>query len=233
MTSFYMFRLWYMTFFGAQRFEEHATGHTHDDGHATHSHAVHESPWSMLAPLILLAILATVGGWIGIPHALGGGNHFEHFLDPVFTNGTNPFHSGTADDLLERILACVSVLEGVLGLFLADYYYRRRPDAAAKLARSVSGLHTALLHKYWIDELYAKVIVMPLFMISRYFLFYVVDKGVVEGSVATAAAGTRGAGSIFRRMQSGNIRSYAGWLAAGAAIVLAVTIFGRAVLVRF
>jgi NADH-quinone oxidoreductase subunit L len=74
---------------------------------------------------------------------------------------------------------------------------------------------------------------MPLFMLSRYFLFYAVDKGVVEGSAAVAAGGTRGVGSILRRMQSGNIRSYAGWLAAGAAILLAVTIFGRAILVRF
>ncbi len=125
------------------------------------------------------------------------------------------------------------MLAALLGLFLADYFYRRRPDAAPALAKKLGGLYTTLVHNYWVDEIYAKVIVMPLMMISRYFLFYVVDKGMVEGSAATAAAGTRGAGSILRRMQSGNIRSYAGWLAAGAAIVLAVTIFGRAVLVRF
>jgi NADH-quinone oxidoreductase subunit L len=237
MTSFYMFRLWYMTFFGAQRFEEHPSGHTHEAGHedgqAAHSNGVHESPWIMLAPLVILALLAITGGWLGIPHALGGNNRFEHFLDPVFAGTGDPFHAGVADDMLERILAAISVLAAALGLFLADYFYRRRPDAAPALAKKLSGLHRTLVHKYWIDEIYARVIVMPLFMLSRYGLFYVVDKGIVEGSVATAAAGTRGMGSILRRMQSGNIRSYAGWLAAGAAIVLAVTIFGRAILVRF
>jgi NADH-quinone oxidoreductase subunit L len=70
-------------------------------------------------------------------------------------------------------------------------------------------------------------------MLSRFGLFYVVDKGMVDGGAAAVAGGTRGMGSILRRMQSGNIRSYAGWLAAGAAILLAVTIFGRAILVRF
>jgi NADH-quinone oxidoreductase subunit L len=232
MTSFYMFRLWYMTFFGAQRFEEHPASDAH--AHDSHgSHGVHESPWSMLAPLVILAVLAITGGWLGIPHALGGSNHFEHFLDPVFNVVAEPLHAGTSDDTLERILAGISILAGVLGLFLADYFYRRRPDAAPALAKKFRGLHTTLVHKYWVDEIYAKVIVMPLMMLSRYGLFYVVDKGIVEGSVATAAAGTRGVGSILRRMQSGNIRSYAGWLAAGAAILLAVTIFGRAILVRF
>jgi len=230
MTSFYMFRLWYLTFFGAQRFEEHPAGHTHEAGHgdAPHSHGVHESPWSMLTPLVLLAILAVAGGWIGIPHALGGSNRFEHFLDPVFGSAGDPFHAGAPDDMMERVLAGVSVLAAVLGLLLADYFYRRRPDAATKLANSIKGLHTTLVHKYWVDEIYAKVVIMPLMMLSRYVLFYGVDKGIVEGSAATAAAGTRGVGSILRRMQSGNIRSYAGWLAAGAAILLAVTIFGRA-----
>ncbi len=150
---------------------------------------------------------------------------------PVF-NAAAPLqalHAGPVDDMLERILACISVLAAVLGLLLADYFYRRRPDAAPALAKKLGGLYTTLLHKYWVDEIYAKVIVMPLLMFSRFFLFYVVDKGVVEGSAAAAAGSTRGVGSILRRMQSGNIRSYAGWLAAGAAILLAVTIFGRAI----
>jgi NADH-quinone oxidoreductase subunit L len=228
MTSFYVFRLWYLTFFGAQRFEEHPAS----DGHG-HSNGVHESPWIMLAPLVILALLAITGGWLGIPHALGGSNHFEHFLDPVFTGASDPLHAGIADDMMERILALVSVLTAVLGLFLADYFYRRRPDAAPALARKLGGIYTLLVHKYWVDEIYAKFIVMPLMMISRFVLFYLVDKGVVEGGVAVAAGSTRGVGSILRRMQSGNIRSYAGWLAAGAAILLAVTIFGRAILVRF
>jgi len=235
MTAFYMFRLWYLTFFGAQRFEDHpAHAHEagHDDGQAAHGHGVHESPWIMLAPLVVLAILSVCGGWIGIPFALGGNNYFEHFLAPVFAGNVSRQMVETAGTGhgMELLLACVSVLAAVLGLLVADYFYRRRPDAAAKLALSLRGLHSTLVHKYWVDEIYAKVIVMPLLMLGRYVLFYGVDLGVIGGGTSAAAAASRGAGGLLRRMQSGNIRSYAGWLAAGAAILLAFTIFGRGLL---
>jgi NADH-quinone oxidoreductase subunit L len=227
LTSFYMFRLWYLTFFGAQRYQDA------DSAHDSHAHGVHEPSWTMLLPLILLAILSVAGGWVGIPAAMGGANHFEHFLDPVFASATAPQTVELASHSLERTLACLSVLVALLGFLLADYFYRRRPDAAAKLALSLRGLHRTLLHKYWVDEFYARVIIMPLFMLSRYVLFYGVDVALVSGSTLVAAATTRGAGGILRRMQSGNIRSYAGWLAAGAALLLAVTIFGRAIFTHF
>jgi len=228
LTAFYMFRLWYLTFFGAQRFEDHHGADAH-----TPIHAVHESSWVMLAPLVLLAILAIGGGWIGIPHALGGSNYFEHFLNPVFTASTASHHAletGAISYTLQRVLAAISVLAAVLGLLLADYFYRRRPDALVKLVQNTRTLHTVLVHKYWVDEIYGKLIVTPLILLGRYGLYYGVDMGVIGGATSAGAASTRGAGSILRRMQSGNIRSYAGWLAAGAAIILAVTIFGRAIL---
>jgi len=248
LTAFYMFRLWYLTFFGAQRFEDHlADGHHGDaalvharkDTHATvvaepaHGHGVHESSWVMLAPLVLLAILAVSGGWIGIPMALGGTNHFEHFMYPVFSTSVVPHRMLQAPAVsytLERTLAAISVLAAVLGLLLADYFYRRRPDALAKLVHNTRGLHVTLVNKYWVDEIYAKLIIMPLMMLGRYALFYGIDLAVIGGGTALSAAGVRGTGGLLRRIQSGNIRSYAGWLAAGAAIILAVTIFGRAIL---
>jgi NADH-quinone oxidoreductase subunit L len=226
MTAFYMFRLWYLTFFGAQRFEDH---HAAD----SHTHGVHESSWIMLAPLVVLAVLAISGGWIGIPHALGGNDYFERFLSPVFISSASPhrvLETAATSYTLERILAAISVLAAVLGLLLADYFYRRRPDAAAKLAQSARVLHTTLVHKYWVDEIYAKLIVMSLMMLGRYVLFYGIDMGIIGGVTSAGAASARGAGGILRRIQSGNIRSYAGWLAAGAAVILAVTIFGRAIL---
>ena len=106
MTSFYMFRLWYMTFFGHLRLQREtahhvalpvalddellATGHSTNGQHAhgqPHGHGIHESPRSMLIPLVLLAVLSVAGGWIGIPHSLGGSDRFARFLDPV-THGT-------------------------------------------------------------------------------------------------------------------------------------------------
>ncbi len=91
MTSFYMFRLWFMTFFGEYRGQQtggqisHHGHDGHDCSRRHHGHgAPHESPMVMIVPLMILAVLSFVGGWVGIPAALGGSEHFDHFLAPVF-----------------------------------------------------------------------------------------------------------------------------------------------------
>lgn len=248
MTSFYMFRLWFKTFFGPYRFEEarsldqhgtsvHARSAStltleaeHDEGQAAHLHGVHESPWIMLVPLVLLAILSVAGGWIGVPAALGGANHFEHFLDPVFAATALPENALNADQVshsLERGLALVSLLTAAAGFFVAYLFYYRKRGTAAALAKRSGAAYTLVANKFYIDEVYHAVLVTPLLMFSRVFLELFFDKGLVNGAGAGAAAGSRGLGELTRRVQSGNIRSYAGWLALGAAAVLAVMIFGR------
>jgi NADH-quinone oxidoreductase subunit L len=248
LTSFYMFRLWFKTFFGAPRFEEH--GHTHapdlhaahgaavhasksstlvmeaepESGQVAHVHGVHESPAVMTIPLILLAILSIVGGWVGVPLAFGGHNEFEHFLDPVF-NPTTHIVEHTATRNAEPILAAASVLTALLGLYFAWLFYYKKPGTAAALAERIKPVYSLLDHKYWVDEIYGRFIIAPLFIVSRYVLGGLIDTGIVQGSAAAAAGTTRGAGSIVRLMQSGNIRSYAGWLAFGAAAVIAIVLF--------
>jgi len=248
LTSFYMFRLWFKTFFGAPRFEEPGHSHTpdlhaahaaavhasksstltledeHDSGHATHPHGVHESPLVMTLPLMILAVLSIIGGWVGVPLAFGGHNEFEHFLGPVF-NPTEHVAEHIATRSAEPILATISVLTALLGFFVAYLFYYRKPGSAAVLAQKFRPIYSLLDHKYWVDEIYGLVIVAPLLMISRLFLGGLVEAGVVQGTSATLAGTTRGAGSIIRRMQSGNIRSYAGWLAIGAAAVIAIVLF--------
>ncbi len=244
MTSFYMFRLWFKTFFGEPRFDEHNLGHDthahltadaeHDSGQATHAHSVHESPRIMLAPLVLLAILSVAGGWIGIPAALGGHNEIEHFLDPVFhptVLGKPSFHPDfiwNGNSHLELALAAVSLAAAAIGFLFAWLFYYRKPLTAAALAARAPFLYNLVANKFYIDELYNALLVQPLLMFARG-LGFVVDRGLVNGIPAAAAATTRGLGAISRRMQSGNIRSYAGWLALGAAAVLAVMIFGRTI----
>ena len=248
LTSFYMFRLWFKTFFGAPRFEEPGHSHTpdlhaahaaavhasksstltledeHGSGHATHPHGVHESPLVMTLPLMILAVLSIIGGWVGVPLAFGGHNEFEHFLGPVF-NPTEHVAEHIATRSAEPILATISVLTALLGFFVAYLFYYRKPGSAAVLAQKFRPIYSLLDHKYWVDEIYGLVIVAPLLMISRLFLGGLVEAGVVQGTSATLAGTTRGAGSIIRRMQSGNIRSYAGWLAIGAAAVIAIVLF--------
>ncbi|AFL87875.1 NADH dehydrogenase subunit L [Terriglobus roseus DSM 18391] len=233
LTSFYMFRLWFKTFFGAERFDEahlgadaHAAHHAgeaeHDSGQAAHSHGVHESPWVMLAPLVILAILSVVGGWVGIPQALGGSNHFEHFLDPVFALTTEAQNATNADQVshgLELGLAGVSVLVALIGFLAAYVFYYKKPGTLGAKATG-NPVYNLVANKYYVDELYEFAIITPIQIVSRVLFLGLVDTGIVNGSGSFATFLTRQAGEGTRRMQSGNIRSYAGWLAAGAAAVI-------------
>jgi NADH-quinone oxidoreductase subunit L len=258
LTSFYMFRLWFKTFFGDARFDEHGPTHAPDlhAGHLaavhasktstlvleldqeaepeprpspSHGHAqgVHESPWVMTLPLVLLAILSIIGGWVGIPAALGGHNEFEHFLAPVFASTTAAPAVETVSHSLELTLATISLLTAALGFFIAYLFYYRKPGTAAALAAKFRPVYSLLDHKYWVDEIYGRLIITPLLVISRLLLNGLIDGGILQGTASTLAASTRGGSWLVRRVQSGNIRSYAGWLAAGAAVVIAIVLFGH------
>ncbi len=150
--------------------------------------------------------------------------HFEHFLAPVFiTSATAPEPVSHGPELG---LAFVSLAVAVLGFLVAWQFYFRKPGTAAALAQRFRPAYSLVAHKYWVDEIYGIVIVGPLLAVSRLFLGGIVDTGLVQGTGAGLAGGTRGLGWITRRMQSGNIRSYAGWLALGAAVLIAVVLFG-------
>ncbi|MHB1840348.1 MAG: NADH-quinone oxidoreductase subunit L [Acidobacteriaceae bacterium] len=222
LTSFYMFRLWYMTFFGAARYDESSTGHGEHG-----SHGVHESPWAMLLPLVILGILSLTGGWIGWPAALGGHDWIAHFLDPVFTSARNAqlVVPSAADFRLERILAGVSMLVALFGWWLADLMYRRKPQLADNAEQKTKPLYMLIWNKYWVDQIYGAVIVGPILSFSGNILGYWIEAGIIDGANTAMTATASGASSGIRRMQSGNIRSYAGWLAAGAAAVLIVVLY--------
>ena len=283
-TSFYMFRLWYLTFFGKLRLaaqdphhgthipvvhheeeyeeeaeyapdtthahalqgDEHHHDHHHEHHHDAHAAGIHESPWTMLLPLVLLAFLSITGGWIGIPHALGGSDRFAHFLDPV-TRGlgvpasfeqvsiamrtTGAMPAGEApprpeDPQTERMLTGCSVLAALLGLLLADTLYRRKPHLPARMAANSRALYGLVMNKYWVDQIYGMLVVTPLLVISRYILWGGFDRGFIGGGNRLLSGGANGVGAVLRRMQSGNIRSYAGWLAIGAAALLLLSFFG-------
>jgi len=229
MTSFYMFRLWFLTFFGEYRGPNPATG-GHGHGGDEHGHGgPHESPWVMVVPLIILGILSFVGGWIGVPAVLGGSDHFDHFLAPVFaqyapTEAAQPAAEGAPagheDRGLELALMGVSVSLAVIGFAGAWYLYYKRTDLPAKLAEKAGGFYRLVLDKYRIDELYGAVIIHPLIWISTNVFWKGIDQGLIDRGIDEGALGALDASDVMRRMQSGNIRSYAGWVAAGAAAVI-------------
>ncbi len=231
LTSFYMFRLWYMTFFGESRaaaHEDHAAVHARRDTklvvEAEHVHRVHESPWVMLWPLIILAVLSVIGGWMGWPEGLGGGNWFAHWLSPVFAGPAG--EAATGSKQLELILACVSTLVAVTGWYVAHVMYYAKPELPARFAAQFRSLYSLVKNKYWIDEIYGALIVTPVLFIARYLLNAIVDRGVIDGGTLAAGYTAQGFGALVARIQSGNIRSYAGWLAFFAALLLAASYFG-------
>jgi NADH-quinone oxidoreductase subunit L len=209
LTAFYMFRLLFLTFFGAQRFDE------------KHIH-VHESPRNMVAPLVVLAILAVGGGWVAAPHLWGGANYFEQYLAPVFSTATETApaaaeSSGGASDLLQALLGA-PVIAGLVGFFFAWWFYIRSPETPKKLAASLAAPYKLLSGKYFADELYAAIIVRPLVWISDKFLWHVVDESVIDGTVNGVARVSRETGDRLRYASTGNIRSYAAWILMGVVV---------------
>jgi NADH-quinone oxidoreductase subunit L len=229
LTSFYMFRLWFLTFFGDYRGTNEHDGHSLRAGSPAphghdHGHEPHESPWVMLGPLVILAILSVVGGWVGI------GGHFEHFLAPVFQNGTaaelaQETAGEAAGNWTETILMLISVGAAFLGLYLAYLLYHKRRDLPAKIAQGLGGLYPAVVHKYYIDELYAALFVKPLIDGSTTILWHGVDQRVIDAAVNDSASAANHVSDAARHMQSGNLRSYAGWIAAGGAAVIAYMVW--------
>jgi NADH-quinone oxidoreductase subunit L len=256
LTSFYMFRLWYMTFFGERHTPE--TVHEEEQGAAVHArsdttlileadpdalpaHPVHESPWVMLGPLVILAILSVIGGFMGWPEALGGSNWFARFLEPAVrtvhlgyeqtavalaTGAAQTAPAPAGDNHLELLLALTSTAVAFLGWLFAHILYYAKPALPARLAASLRPLYTLVYNKYWIDQIYSALIVAPVLFIARWLLGVLIDRGVIDGGTLTAGYTAQGFGALVARIQSGNIRSYAGWLALFAAALLALSYFG-------
>jgi len=219
LTSFYMFRLWFLTFFGEYRGEE-------PHGHGAHGHGgIHESPKVMLVPLVILAVLSVCGGWIG-------SERFEAFLAPALsssTEGITYYTPGPAKEApappksesgSEELLMGVSIAAAGLGLYFAWLLYLRRPQLPREIAQALGGFYQAVLNKYYVDELYGVLFVKPLIEGSAKLLWRGIDVGIIDATLDNSAAGAREVSDTMRHMQSGNIRSYAGWVAVGAAGVI-------------
>ena len=202
-TSFYMFRLWYLAFMGKPRGEDAV---------------LHENPWSMRGPLVILALLSVCGGWIGIERAGGWLNmeRFAGFLAPVI--GAKSAEGGSAR--LELVLSAVAVGAALLGWLVAYLFYREESTVPARLAGALPHSYKLLANKYYVDEIYGATVVKPLLGISKYILGGVIEIGVLGGAAWMLAGSAKFAGAILQYWQSGNLRSYAAWLAAGAAAVL-------------
>lgn len=209
-TAFYMFRLVFMTFFGESRMEPQVEKH------------VHESPYSMTVPLMLLAVLSVVGGWVGIPAVLGGYNYFEAWLAPVFGHGAEgaaAHGGGHAPVALELGLMAGSVAVALCGIGLAWYLYRIRTGKPKEIAEAMPGLYDVVLNKYYVDEIYDILIVRRI-RDGSVWLWQAFDAMFIDGIVNGVAAVVRGAGDAVRRLQTGVVGNYAFSLLLGAVFIV-------------
>jgi NADH-quinone oxidoreductase subunit L len=203
-TSFYMFRLIYLTFFGPKRYDDHKVH-------------VHESPKSMTVPLMILALLSLVGGWFAFPSFWGSKNYFADFLAPIFGAEEVAGVDAAAAHSLELMLSGVAVVAATIGLMVAWRMYSKGAKAGTS-----TGLHKVLYNKYYVDEIYQALLIGPLVWLSRIVFWKVVDTGIIDGSVNGIASGATSVGDTVRHTQSGNTRSYAVWVVIGAILVFGI-----------
>lgn len=210
LTAFYMFRLFYLTFFGEKRY-----------GAVNH---VHESPRVMAVPLIILAVLSLVGGWVGWPEALGGGNWFEKFLAPVMAHLPK---AGLAENRAaagsEYVLMFLTVALVGLAIYLAYYLYRIHADKAESLRKTLSGPHRVLVNKYWVDEFYGAVVVRPV-VNGAVFFWKIIDTLFIDGLVNGAAVLIGDISRISRKAQTGYLREYLAVFLIGVVIVIGLLV---------
>jgi len=208
MTAWYMFRLYSTTFLGKFR------------GTETQHHHLHESPAAMTIPLIVLAVLSFAGGWIGIPEIfIPDAHRLEHFLQPIFARSVEARELHHPDHSTEWMLMAVSVTGALLAAIIAIARYSRRPDLD-----EATGPGKVLQNKWYVDELYEKIIVRPLNAFAK-FLSRQIEKGVIDGVVNGTGRLIQYGSRQMRWMQSGQVGSYVLLMVLGMLVFFVVQFF--------
>jgi NADH-quinone oxidoreductase subunit L len=207
LTAFYMFRLFYLTFYGTSRVEPHVAAH------------LHEAPPAMRVPLMLLALGALLGGFLGFPPEHGG---LHRLLAPVFAAAEHlrggPHHFGFWD----VILMLISLGVALAGWRLARRAYLEEPTLEAQWMQRWQGYSTLLVNKYYVDEAYARWIVRPIYALSETVLWRVCDVRIIDRVVNLVGSIMDLNGQVLSYLQTGYVRTYALTLVGGAVIILLV-----------
>ena len=194
MTTFYMFRLYFLTFMSDFR------------GTKEQLHHLHESPKSMTVPLMILAGLSVVGGFIGIPEALGGNHFLEDFLKPVFEDSSFRIIHHLSHET-EYMLMAVAIIVMASALYYAHKVYVKDKILPVAEEEELQPIHQLVYKKYFVDELYDNMITQPLNFISSG-LHRVIDNQLVDGIVNSVGKIVNWASSKIRLAQTGNIGFY-------------------------
>jgi NADH-quinone oxidoreductase subunit L len=213
LTAFYMARLMAMTFLGENRTGERERGH------------LHEAPWIMTGPLLVLGVLSAVGGVLNLPAFAGGSHALEHWLEPVTAAATRLVPVEMPHGSTELLLVGAAVAIGAIGLVLGFRVTLGRPVLPARLAPADRGLGLVLNRKYYVDELYDALVVRPTVWLSRVILWRGVDQGLVDGAAVNGTAKvSQGLGWLGSRLQTGQVGVYVVLFLVGALWVLRAVI---------
>jgi NADH-quinone oxidoreductase subunit L len=212
MTAFYMWRLVSLVFLGSFR------------GSKETLHHAHEAPFLMRMPLVVLAICSIFVGFVGVPHFLGGSNVIEHWLAPAVSGGyAGEAHAAVeahASTSAEWAATAVAMLAGLGGLLLGHLFYARRPELATRTAAALPGLQRVLGAKYYVDEIYDRVIVRPLGFFADRILWRGIDVRVIDGVINLLAGFTKAFSYLFRFFQSGYVQTYVLVVVLGVLVLL-------------
>jgi NADH-quinone oxidoreductase subunit L len=195
LTAFYMFRMMFLTFFGSFRGTQEQANH------------LHESPKSMTIPLIVLAVLSVIGGFIGVPEVLGGSHWLANFLSPVLAASTSKTGVSHLEHSTEYLLMSVSVAGALIAAFIAYNRYVSSQHVPVGDGEQRSTLANLSYNKFYVDEIYSALITRPLDALSSFF-FKVVDKTGIDGIVNGFGKGALESSKGLRLLQTGNIGFY-------------------------
>jgi len=208
-TAFYMARLMAMTFFGENRTGEQERQH------------LHEAPWIMTGPLVVLGVLSLVGGFLNVPELLGGHTALHHWLEPVLASGLALSTTPEVSHSTEYLLIGAAVLVGAIGLIAGFRYTAARTIAPAARAEPEHGFARVLFHKYYVDELYDALIVRPLVWFSSAVLWRKVDQEIVDDMGVNGTAGSaKVLGRVGSFLQNGYVGVYVVMFLVGALWIL-------------
>jgi len=212
LTAFYMFRLTFVAFFGKPRMSEES------------KHHLHESPKVMTYPMMVLAVAAVVGGFVGVPAILGGSNRFEKFLEPIIGGGGHEAVAEAAHVAVhashstEFLMMGISVAMGLIGIATAYLFYIKKPEIPERMASGMKGLYTLLYNKYFVDEFYNGFFVEGTKKFAT-FLWQKIDVGIIDAAVNGVANLVEWSGLMIRKLQTGYVQTYAFSILAGGVVV--------------
>jgi len=197
LTAFYMTRMMLLVFVVKPSKHHEDEDHHHKKDHAGH-HEIHESPSTMTIPLILLAIMSAIAGYVGMPHIMGGHHNsrlFQIFIEKIVAKPLGTHHMSEETEIILMVMTTVLI---ILSMSVAYFIYVKNDEnkMRERLSKKFNGLWSLSHNKFWVDEAYETIIIKPLYMIGE-LLISVIEMSGINGLISFVTKGTMGTGKFL------------------------------------